>query len=71
LGNEEERKQAKKLWYKMRREAWKKLFDEINSKSHEIFGLSRTEEQATEERNDVYIYKTLRYPPKSTPPTFD
>ena len=22
-----------------------------------------------EERNDVYIYKTLRYPPKSTPPS--
>ena len=22
-----------------------------------------------EERNDVYIYSTLRYPPKSTPPT--
>jgi len=21
------------------------------------------------ERNDVFIYKTLRYPPKSTPPT--
>jgi len=24
-----------------------------------------------EKRNDVYIYKTLRYPPKSTPPTTD
>jgi hypothetical protein len=22
-----------------------------------------------EEHNDVYIYKTLQYPPKSTPPT--
>ena len=22
-----------------------------------------------EKRNDVYFYKTLRYPPKSTPPT--
>ena len=27
------------------------------------------EEIETEERNDVCIYKTLRYPPKSTPPT--
>jgi len=24
-----------------------------------------------EERNDVYIYKTLRYTPKSTPPNAD
>jgi hypothetical protein len=27
------------------------------------------EETETKELNDVYIYKTLRYPPKSTPPT--
>jgi len=26
-------------------------------------------EEELEERNDVYIYQTLRYPPKSTPPT--
>jgi len=26
-------------------------------------------EDEEEERNDVYIYQTLRYPPKSTPPT--
>jgi hypothetical protein len=26
-------------------------------------------EEEEEERNDVYIYKTLRYPSKSTPPT--
>jgi hypothetical protein len=26
-------------------------------------------EEEIEERNDVYIYQTLRYPPKSTPPT--
>jgi predicted transcriptional regulator len=26
-------------------------------------------EDELEERNDVCIYKTLRYPPKSTPPT--
>ena len=26
-------------------------------------------EEEIKERNDVYIYQTLRYPPKSTPPT--
>lgn len=26
-------------------------------------------EDELEERNDIHIYKTLRYPPKSTPPT--
>lgn len=26
-------------------------------------------EEEEKERNDVYIYKTLRYPPKSAPPT--
>ncbi len=26
-------------------------------------------EEKVEDRNDVYIYQTLRYPPKSTPPT--
>ena len=45
----------------MRREAWKKMDD--------MFSLQSAEDEITEERNDVYIYKTLRYPPKSTPPT--
>ena len=27
------------------------------------------EEDEVEERNDVFIYKTLKYPPKSKPPT--
>jgi hypothetical protein len=31
----------------------------------QISGVTTSQE---EERNDVYIYKTLRYPPKSTPP---
>lgn len=26
-------------------------------------------EEEVKERNDVYIYQTIRYPPKSTPPT--
>ena len=70
LGNEEEREKTKKRWYNMRREAGKKMLDEI--KHHrflKIFELVETEEEIPEERKDVYIYKTLRYPPKSTPPT--
>ena len=61
LGNEEEREKLKRWWYQMRREAWKKMDN--------IFSLQSAEDEITEERNDVYIYKTLRYPPKSTPPT--
>jgi hypothetical protein len=30
-----------------------------------------TSEEEVEERNDVCIYKTLLYPPKSAPPTID
>lgn len=63
LGNEEEREQGKRLWYQLRREAWKKM------DIFKIFSSQLAEEEITEERNDVYIYKTLRYPPKSTPPT--
>jgi hypothetical protein len=33
-----------------------------------LFGKSISEEEE-EERNDIYIYKTQRYPPKSIPPT--
>ena len=35
-----------------------------------LLGNSMSEED-TEERNDVYLYKTLIYPPKSTPPTLN
>ena len=35
-----------------------------------LLGKSMSEED-TEERNDVYLYKTLIYPPKSTPPTLN
>jgi hypothetical protein len=62
LGTAEEKEELKRWWYKMRREAWKKM---------EIFISSIAEEEIPEERNDVYIYKTLRYPPKSTPPTIN
>jgi len=55
-----------------------------NCKLHEVdlfsdFGLliykkllgKSTSKEDTEERNDVYLYKTLIYPPKSTPPTLN
>ena len=71
MGNEEERENLKRWWYKMRREAWKKMFDEMKRQPLKIFRLDTTEMEMTEERNDVYIYKTLRYPPRSTPPIPD
>jgi hypothetical protein len=69
LGNEEEQERRKRWWYKMRREAGKKIYDKMNPQFLDIFRLSADEEEITEERNDVYIYKTLRYPPKSIPPS--
>lgn len=69
LGNEEEQERRKRWWYNMRREAGKKMLDEMNHRFLKMFELVETEEEITEERNDVIIYKTLRYPPKSTPPT--
>ena len=29
------------------------------------------EDEEEIERNDIYIYKTVKYPPRSTPPTKD
>ena len=69
LGNEEEQEQRKRWWYTMRREAGKKMLDEMKHRFLKMFELVEVEDEITEERNDVYIYKTLRYPPKSTPPT--
>ena len=40
--------------------------DKMNDKRYKKFLL--LDEEKVEERNDVYIYQTLRYPPKSTPP---
>jgi hypothetical protein len=53
LGDLEEREERIKWWREMRREAWKKMNNDSND---------------NEERNDVFIYKTLRYPPQSAPP---
>ena len=40
--------------------------DKMNEKRYKKFLL--LDEEKVEERNDVYIYQTLRYPLKSTPP---
>jgi len=41
---------------------------DINILKRFLGDLGKYEFEETEERNDVYIYKTLRYPPKSIPP---
>ena len=78
LGNKEEREKRIKWWYQLRREAWKKMGEEMDRQRKEmdlhrikflrLFGMA---EEITEERYDVYIYKILRYARKSTPPTSD
>jgi len=44
------------------------LFRFMEKISKKLFLL---DEEKVEEHYDVYIYKTLRYPPKSTPPTLN
>jgi len=61
LGNEEEEDETYFPWFR----AMGIMTDKLSKK---LFFLNEEEE---EERNDVYIYKTLRYPPKSTPPTIN
>lgn len=54
-----------------RAENWK-LFEKSYDNKHRIKKLleilDKTVCKDDDERNDVHIYKTLRYPPKSTPP---
>jgi len=64
MGNEEEREELKKWWYKMRREAGEKII-------LKIFRSPLVKEEIADDRNDVCMYKTLRYPPKSVPPTIN
>ncbi len=46
-------------------------FKELQKKSVPFWKmlLHVDEDKQPEERNDVIIYKTLKYPPKATPPT--
>jgi len=66
LENEGERDRKREKWlsspYMIK---WYRDGDIIFNKSK---GLT---EDTKEERNDTYIYKTLRYPPKSTPPNLN
>jgi len=50
--------------YPETQEEIQKVIEESKKKFKDIFIFKEEEE-----RNDVYIYKTLQYPPKSTPPT--
>ncbi|MBN1859850.1 MAG: hypothetical protein JW840_00155 [Candidatus Thermoplasmatota archaeon] len=52
----------------MRREAWKKMPFQFACQPFQMLSLFTEEEETPEDRSDVCIYKTLRYPPKSTPP---
>ena len=59
MGNEEEEDETYFPWFRAMEKTANKL-------SKKLFLL---DEEEVEERNDICIYKTLRYPPKSTPPT--
>lgn len=41
--------------------------EKISDKKYKKYSL--LDEEEIEERNDVIIYNTIKYPPKSTPPT--
>jgi hypothetical protein len=53
----------------MREEWLKRWYRDFERPTHFLYSLFHQEEEIErEERNDVYIYKTLRYPPKSKSP---
>jgi len=56
LGYEEERDKKREEWLK----SWIKDIGIITKRLMKLSG------ETEEKLNDVYIYKTLRYPPKST-----
>lgn len=60
MGEVDERDKQREEWLKMWMENPYKKFAEL-----------REEKKEEEERNDVFIYKTVKYPPKSKPPTKD
>jgi hypothetical protein len=61
LNGDEEKDAKNSVLYRLKR------YQDIILK---IPGMISADEEK-EERNDVCIYKTLRYPPKSTPPTIN
>jgi hypothetical protein len=58
LGCEEEEDETYFPWFRV----MEKMADKLSKKLFLLF------KEKVEERNDVYLYKTIRYPPKSTPP---
>ena len=58
MGYEEEEDETYFPWFR----AMEKMVDNLSKK------LFLLDEEEVEERNDVYLYKTIRYPHKSTPP---
>jgi hypothetical protein len=64
MGTREEKEQLKQWWQQQRREAWKQFLAKMDLRLKTILST----EENSEERNDVYLYRTLRYPPRSTPP---
>jgi hypothetical protein len=72
LGNEAKEDETYFPWFKAMAMEVPKTFEEIEKELARLsnkFTKKIFSEEEEEERNDVYIYKTLRYPPKSTPPT--
>lgn len=67
MGTREEREQLKQWWIQLRRDAWKQFLEKMNQQLQMIL----SKEEDTEDRNDVYLYKTLRYPPTSAPPNVE
>jgi hypothetical protein len=46
------------------------IFKAMEHSAHSIFRLKKSlQDFIEEERNDVYLYTTIRYPPQSIPPT--
>jgi len=68
LGEVEERDNQREEWLKMWME---NHYKKLETNPYKKFAELREEKKEEEERNDVFIYKTLKYPPKSTPPTKD
>jgi hypothetical protein len=69
LGNEEETDKKREQWLK----GWLDRYKDFKGPVPLLKLLDPQEEEmeSEEERHDVYIYKTLRYPPQSTPPTIE
>jgi hypothetical protein len=75
LGNEEEKEKTYYPYFQAMTKEHPEELDEFMKKLEQFYkkhpykNIILTFDIEEEERNDVCIYKTLRYPPKSTPPT--